>query len=177
MKTLWLIIQQKCDTVLTIEVTKAQYLIVSKHLMIQELVWWYLRLKIEPPSSFIYNMLVSSLLSKKKTNKQTTIVVEIIKEEEIWAFVMVKYDMWNFNNTCQILVRLNPQQGLHPIQDVWDNRCTLLQFLWVTLQMHAVNQFKLLSLSDVSLSSLDAMLSSGTHSCMKWCGSTAAMFF
>ena len=54
-------------------IIKAQYSIVSKQSMIQELVLWYLKLKPKPISTFIYNTLVKACLFIK-THKQATIV-------------------------------------------------------------------------------------------------------
>lgn len=69
------------NTVLASEVIiKAQYSIVSKQSMIQELVLWYLKLKPKPRSMFIYNTLVESSLVNKDT--QTSNNSDVKKKEK-----------------------------------------------------------------------------------------------
>ena len=69
------------NSVFANEVTiKAQYSIVSKQSMIQELVLWYLKLKPNPRSTFIYNTLVESSLVNKDT--QTSNNSDVKKKEK-----------------------------------------------------------------------------------------------
>ena len=144
------------NSVFANEVTiKAQYSIVSKQSMIQELVLWYLKLKPKPISTFICNTLVKACLFIK-THKQATIVKWKKKRKKVRNLNL-------YHKLRKPVFRF----GLFEEIDA-------LPFSFSESTPNAIDQFKMLGLSDTSLSSLDTLFSSGIRSGSKY-GSTAAM--
>ena len=134
------------NTVLASEVIiKAQYSIVSKQSMIQELVLWYLKLKPKPRLTFIYNTLVESSLVNKNTQTSNN------------SDVKKKRKKVRNSNLYHKLRKSVFRFGLFEETDA-------LSFSFSESTTNAIDQFKMLGLSDTSLSSLDALFSSGIRS-------------